>query len=357
MRVSEIAQRAGVSMTTVSRVLNDDPNVRPETALQVQKVLAQHPYDRNAVRRGPRPGKRRKVRSVGKLRHNTIAIVVLGHTHEQWFKQPIFASIVSSITRMAADRHINVRIEELLDIGDLSDRISSNTLDGALLFISSFAKPELLETIRTRLPVVRVVGDEMIPTSIDHVRSDNLAIGHLAYNYLARNGCKRLACVTSRLDHGGIYLRTFAFASASVREGHVRPTIYVIGPAREGVWVGADVIECDSFEAVAKRLAADGDGPTGLFISQDIEAIGLYPHLAHYGVRPGHDVQIVSCNNDQSLALLSPRPATIDLDAPSIGKWALRRLLNRIIHPEEAFIQMLVKPVLVPPQHVSADLM
>ncbi|MGN6724683.1 MAG: substrate-binding domain-containing protein [Tepidisphaeraceae bacterium] len=281
--------------------------------------------------------------------------MVVGRPHEHWFKQPIFASIVSSITRMATDRQISVRIEEVLDAGKVSDRIHSSVVDGALVFVASDARLELLEAVRSRLPVVRVAGDDLVSLSIDQVRGDNLAVGHLAYDYLAQCGCRQMACVTTRPGHGGIFLRTMAFAATAVREGNIRPTLYVTGDKPIGPVAGVDTVECNDLDDIAAKLAksVSGQGPLGLFATQDIETIGLFPFLARHNLRPGHDVHLVSCNNDQSLAMLSPRPATIDLDAASIGKWALRRLLNRISRPDDAPIQILVKPRLVRPEHAE----
>lgn len=350
MRVSEIAQRAGVSIATVSRVLNDNPSVRPETALQVRKILDQFPYDRHAVRRGPRPGKRPKSRTPRSLRHNRIAIVVLGLPHERWFQQPVFGSIVSSITRAAADRHLAVRIEEVLDVNRISDGLHGDVADGALAFVASAAKPELLEAVRGRLPVVRMMGDDLVPAAVDQVRVDNLEVGHLAFQYLASRGCKHMACITSRPDHGGLYLRTMALTAAAARAGLPRPTLYKVGPTAAGPWFGQDAIECKSFDAVADHLAAASPRPTGLFVTQDVETVAFYPSLMSHGLRPGRDVQVVSCNNDHSLALLTPQPASVDVNPAAIGRWALRRLLNRIERPDDSPIQMLIKPSLRTPE-------
>jgi DNA-binding LacI/PurR family transcriptional regulator len=107
-------------------------------------------------------------------------------------------------------------------------------------------------------------------------------------------------------------------------------------------------------ESLAEAIARSDRRPDGLFVSQDVEAIGLYPMLVQRGIRPGGDVQIISCNNEQSgLAMLSPRPATIDVGTDQIGRWALTRLVNRIARPAEPAIRMLIAPKLVPPQDVA----
>jgi DNA-binding LacI/PurR family transcriptional regulator len=72
--------------------------------------------------------------------------------------------------------------------------------------------------------------------------------------------------------------------------------------------------------------------------------------LVQRGIRPGSDVQIISCNNEQSgLAMLNPRPATIDLGTDEIGRWAVTRLVNRIARPSVPPIRMLIAPTLIEP--------
>jgi LacI family transcriptional regulator len=106
----------------------------------------------------------------------------------------------------------------------------------------------------------------------------------------------------------------------------------------------------ENLESIADAIAKSDPRPDGLFVSRDAEAIGLYPMLVQHGIRPGTDVQIISCNNEQSgLAMLSPRPATIDLGTEEIGRWAVTRLVNRITRPSEPPIRMLTAPKLVVP--------
>jgi LacI family transcriptional regulator len=108
----------------------------------------------------------------------------------------------------------------------------------------------------------------------------------------------------------------------------------------------------NDLESIAEAIADSDPRPDGLFVSQDVEAIGLYPMLVQRGIRPGIDVQIISCNNEQSgLAMLSPRPATIDLGTEQIGRWAVTRLVNRIARPSEPPIRMLIAPKLMVPSN------
>ena len=350
MSVSEIARRAGVSIATVSRVLNNHPRVRPETVEQVQSVLRDFPYNPLAVRRGPRPGKR----SALPPRTRNVAVIVLGKTQEVWFRTPVYASVVAGVTSVARDLNLNVTIDGVLD-GDELDRTldTAGSLDGAIAFVPAPADAQLLERLRARVPTVRVMGEETGAAVVDEVRPDNLLIGRLAYEHLAGSGHERLGFVTTRPESAIFFLRYMGFAVAASRAGRPVPHAFVAGRFEPAAFGGATLHRGQSLAELADLLVAApvGNRPSALFVSQDVETIGLYPLLAQRGVWPGRDVAIVSCNNEASgLAMLSPRPASIDVGAEEVGRRAVAQLLHRMAHPDEPPVRTLVAPRLVVPE-------
>jgi LacI family transcriptional regulator len=348
MSLGEVAKRAGVSIATVSRVLNNTPGVRPETIKHVRRALSAVSYDPTAVRRGPRPGKRDGKRT------QSIAVLVLGQTQEEWFRLPVFAAVVAGINRAANERGLGVLIDHVLNPADLNPSIRKGLFGGALTFLPASSDPRLLEAVRSHVPVVRVMGQEMANDELDLVGPDDLAVGRMAFAHLANRGCKRVAYVTTRPDHEALVVRAMGFRIAASQAKASNPQAYVCGPSDYGSLMGT-VFAGRDLESIAEAIANSDPRPDGLFVSQDVEAIGLYPMLVQRGIRPGADVKIISCNNEQSgLAMLSPRPATIDLGTDQIGRWALTRLVNRIARPAEPPIRMLIAPTLVVPPNGTA---
>src|SRR2546423_2861771 len=344
MSLIEVAKKAGVSIATVSRVLNNTPGVRPETIKHVQRALRAASYDPAAVRRGPRPGKRdgKQVQS--------IAVLVLGRTQEEWFRLPVFAAVVAGINRAANERGLHVLIDHVLDPADLNPSIRNGSSGGALTFLPARSDRRLLDAVRCRLPVVRVMGEEMADDELDLVGPDDVAIGRLAFRYLAARRCKRVAYVSTRPDHEALVVRAMGLRIAASQAKAVNLQAYVCGRSDFGSLTGMEAFAGTDLESIAEAIANSDPRPDGLFVSQDVEAIGLYPMLVQRGIRLGADVQIISCNNEQSgLAMLSPRPATIDLGADQIGRWAVTRLVNRIARPSEPPVRMLIAPKLVVP--------
>lgn len=347
MSVTAIAQRAGVSITTVSRVLNNNPTVRPETARQVMLVAEELSYDRFKIRRGPRPGPR--VRSVQKQGLERIVVVILGARREDYFKRPVFTSVFSTITRVASSRGISVDIVEQVESGQFDRLLTDRKVDGAITFMASSARPRMIEELAAHVPVVRIMGEEMANPVVDQVRPNNLAMGTLAFSYLAGHGVKRIGFVSTRADHGGIYLRYIGLVSAAVRAGAPTPPALVLGKSLSGTMADSVMQHCNSLVEIADLIAAQPNRFDGLFVSQDNETIGLYPLLAERGIQPGRDIRIISCNNEEGLAMLTPRPATIDLGSAELGRWALQRLVNRVARPTEPPVQFLVSPRVVLP--------
>jgi len=348
MSLVDVAKRAGVSIATVSRVLNNTPGVRPETIKHVQRALRAASYDPTAVRRGPRHGKRDGKRT------QSIAVLVLGQTQEEWFRLPVFAAVVAGINRAANERGLQVLIDHVLDPANLNPAIRKGLFHGALTFLPATSDRRLLDLVRSHLPVVRVMGEEMSNDDLDFIGPDDIAIGRMGYRYLTDKGCKNIAFITTRPDHEALVVRAIGVRIAASQAKAPNLRAYVSGRSDFGSLIGVESFTGGDLESIAEAIANSDPRPDGLFVSRDAEAIGLYPMLVQRGIRPGVDLQIVSCNNEQSgLAMLSPRPATIDLGAEQIGRWAVTRLVNRITRPSEPPIRMLIAPKLVVPPNGS----
>jgi DNA-binding LacI/PurR family transcriptional regulator len=94
--------------------------------------------------------------------------------------------------------------------------------------------------------------------------------------------------------------------------------------------------------------------PNGIFVTSDVIVPTIYRALERNGVRPGKDIEIVSCNNEKSYLLpLHPMPAEIDIQADLIGQEAVERLLWRIDHPRATRVSLVLEPRLVTSQEAD----
>src|SRR3954464_427656 len=259
MALVDVAKPAGVSIATVSRVLNNEPGVRPETIKHVQRALRAASYDPAAGRRGPRPGKRDGEKA------QSIAVLVLGQTQEEWFRLPVFSAVVGGINRAANERDLQVLIDHVLDPTNLNPSLLKGRFGGALAFVAAHADRRLLDAVRQHMPVVRIMGEEMAADDFDQVGPDDIAVGRMAFGYLAKRGCKRIAYVTTRPDHEALVVRAMGLRVAASQAKAPSVQAFVCGPSDFGSLFGSQLFAGHDLEAVAEAIANSSPHPDGLF--------------------------------------------------------------------------------------------
>jgi LacI family transcriptional regulator len=349
MSIVAVAKRAGVSVATVSRVINDLDNVRAETVEQVRAAMQAIGYTPPRVKRGPKGGPRRAVPDC--FRTGQFAILALGAFHG-WLGMPVMSSVVAGITRAAKELDLRPVLDEMPDPEAISSILRRREVDGALVFVASNVPLQKLVQLRQELPIVRVMGGEGGPAEIDHVSADNLGIGHLAFEYLSGYGCRKLAYVSDAPDWLVMRLRMHAFASAASDAGQSVSSFLVTRQALALESYGRTARAAESLEHAIDQLAAMEPRPTGLFIPTDLLATRIYPLLIKRGILPERHIRIISCDNEEErLAMLTPRPASIDLRGEEIGRLAVRQLVGRLQRPDHPSTRVQVAPRIVPSRH------
>jgi DNA-binding LacI/PurR family transcriptional regulator len=349
MSIVAVAKRAGVSVATVSRVLNDLHNVRAETVEQVRAAIAEIGYKPPRVKRGPKGGPRRVVPSY--MRTGQIAVLTLGG-FQNWLGMPVMASVVAGITRAAKELDIRPVLDEMPDPESLSPLLRRHEVDGAIVFLMSGIPHSRLFALREQLPVVWAMGGEGgTPPHVDHVCADNIGIGHLAYSYLAEQGCTEMAFLADYPNWNIMPLRGHGFAAAARDAGHSVTNYVVTEDALIRNSFGSRVCSAATLELLIDHLAGAQPRPDGLFIPVDLLTSQVYPMLLARGIVPQRDMTIVSCDNEQErLSGLNPRPTSIDIRGEQIGRWAVRQLLQRLQRPDEPPARIQIAPRLVPPE-------
>ena len=346
MSIVAVAKKAGVSVATVSRVLNDLQNVRPETVEQVRAAMAEIGYKPPRVKRGPKGGPRRTVPAC--MRTGQIAVLTLG-AFQNWLGLPVMASVVAGVTRAAKDLDIRPVLDEMPDPTAITSIVRRREVDGAIVFVTAGVPDERLLPLREHVPVVWVMGGQGGAVEVDHVSADNVGIGRLAASYLADKRCETVAYITDHPSWQIMRLRGQAFGDAS-RDMAAQVTNYLVSnDSRERESYGGDVVAAQTLEDVVDRITRAKPRPTGLFVPTDLLTTQVYPLLIQRGVRPGTDIQIISCDNEEErLAMLVPRPPSIDIRGEEIGRWAVRQLIQRIQHPDEPAAQVQLAPRIAP---------
>jgi LacI family transcriptional regulator len=328
MSMFQVAKYAGVSTATVSRVLNCVPVVSESTVQNVRAAIEAVKYDPNGIRRGPRPGSRRPPQQLG-----TIAVMSVGMPRGQ---APLAVSdgVIQAVTRCAKTKGVRVLLDEMLDLNEVSEILHRREVDGVVAFLADDAPLGVLEAMGRQLPLVWAMGGQAGPLTVDHVSENNIAIGYLAHHYLYSHGCRDMAFISILPHKRNAQQRGYAMAAAAAGAKHrCKSFIVCDDPHLPGLF-GADTVARTELPELVRAFAELSPRPTGIFVDRDVTTSRVQALLIRYGIQPGRDVRIVSCDNDDSiLSALYPRPASIDVGIAELGYRIVSTLLSRIQSP------------------------
>lgn len=335
--IYSVAEVAKVSGSTVSLVVNNDPRVNLKTVDRVRQAIAQTGYVPTPVsgRKGRRSRPRKPIRKM--------QIALISRLSAIHMKTPVYSSVMHGIEDELSKLNFNLIVRSL-PIIEPWEAIPKK-IDGAILFHVKDDDPKLINTLRN-LSCVRVMGRSIETDFFDLVTYDDDAVGRIAAEHLLNLGHRRLSYIGS-LDQKNT-LRGISFKNAVMAAG---AEFVVIEKGVDNLLLEDGSSQLPNMKAlgtVCEGLAAMPKRPTALFFHADILVMGLYHILPHYGIKPGVDITLVGTNNDRVyLEHLSPRPATININAEQVGRNAVERLLWRLDHPKEPVEKIKLQPELI----------
>jgi LacI family transcriptional regulator, galactose operon repressor len=303
--IGDVAARAGVSIATVSRVVNDRYGVAAETILRVREVIDELGYESSLV-----------ARSLRSHRTNVIGILV-----------PDIEPFSAELLKGAA-RALHPLVFELVVYSSgmpgregwerrYLSRLGGTLADGIIL-----VTPTVVE-VRAAHPVVAVdphVGGSTLPI----VDAQNFEGARQATRHLLQLGHRRIGFLAGRRD----------LESARRREAGYRAAL-----DEAGVLFDPDLIEVGAFTketalAPARALLALRPRPTAIFAANDQSAIQVLRCADELGLTVPDDLSIVGFDNIPESALTDPPLTTVDQSIQALGEEAVRILVDLIEHPE-----------------------
>lgn len=327
--IVEVAQAAGVSHSTVSRVINNRPGVSSESARRVLEAIKALGYEHRDRRPGPKPKERREV-GTGKF-----GLVMVGEEID-FRSSPLAASVFHVIESELTSRNYDLIVCRLGDTNKLPPTIENGATEGLFLY-GKVPPPTLARRLRVR-PSVWLLS-ERAGTGYwgDRVGPDNQAIGVAAAEYLVGLGHKNVVMVQIEGLHIGFGERANAFIQTAAGLDLKQTTI---------------VATEDEADDIARQIS--DINPDGIFVPRDRLTARVLRSLGRLDPDLAERVDVVSCDNDPVLDGLPKRPATFDIRPDLIGKRAVEQLLWRVEHAAEGTRSIqTVEPRLVPTDHIS----
>lgn len=300
--LQDVAKAAGVSITTVSRVINSGPNVRPGVQERVQHAVATLGYQPNAVARSLRSG-----------RDTTIGVVV------DSLADIFFATFVNAIEEVAAPRGLAVTIASSGRQQDrergLVERFLQRQVAG-LILVPVAANPRYLPSLRRGTPVV--FADRLVDIpEVDAVVGDDYPDALAATRHLLAHGHRRIAYLGD-----AEVIHTSAARLAGYRDALAEAGVPELAPL---VITGCS--EPEEAKEATRELLGRPDGPTAIFSSNLRCTIGAVTVL-HAEQRT--DVAVVGFGDFPLAGALAPAITVVDQDPGRMGTLCAQRLLDRI---------------------------
>lgn len=305
----DIAELAGVSITTVSHVVNGTRPVAPETKAAVLQAIEKTGYTGDAIARSLVTG---GTRSIG------VAISLLAN--------PYFAALIQAIEREAAaagytvllaDTHDTVSTEQ-----DTVRTLRSRRVEGLLLTPSPGDGAVIGELVSLGTPVV-LVDRVTTRTDVDQVGSENIQATSALTEHLAALGHRRIGMVSG---------------APGLSTSEERILGYRLGLGRGGLsWNPALVVPGHSAKAggaaAFAALMSLPEPPTALVVANDSMMVGVLHEARRRGLRVGRDVAVVGYDDADWGDLVDPPLTTMAQPIEEIGRRAVRLLLARITDP------------------------
>jgi DNA-binding LacI/PurR family transcriptional regulator len=330
--IETVAAEAGVSKTTVSFVINDNPTISAPTRKKVREVIERLGYQPNV-----------NARNLSSRR--TRAVTVLVPEIARVFEDPYFARALSGIQDEleAVECRFSVRKASLEFVREKEHlNLFRRAEIGGMLYVgSTLLDGYLADLVEPGHPFVFI--NSVLPgVPLHSVCADHVRTGRLATEHLIRLGHRRIAHVA------GIDATT---SGRERREGY-RTALEEAGISLDEALVVSGEYDRATARAAAERLLALADQPTALFVSNDVMAVGILDLLAEKGIRVPEEIAVVGGDSIEISTYARPPLTSVDQDIYAVAREAVRLLLDLMEEEdreekEEHPLRTLIEPRLV----------
>lgn len=305
--LGDVAETAGVSMPTVSKVLNGRGNVAPATRRRVQKALEAHDYQ---PRRGRSPDTPASIEFVSDAPESPYTSEVLVGV--------VLAAETAGIDVVISRLHRRISDNDWMGPQDWAKRLAIAGRSGAIVLMGELEPARLENLAQEHLPIVAIdpLGPDVgVPT----IASTNWEGGRSAAAHLLGLGHRRIAIVGGRRESLAGLARVQGFRGALEQAGiHLEPSLIV--------WNRFDF---QSGLDTATEWFARPDRPTAILTSSDSQAVGVIEAARRFGLRVPDDLSVTGYNDVTPTAWSSPPLTTVRQPLREMGRAALRLLVQQ----------------------------
>lgn len=320
VKMQDVAKQAGVSISTVSRVLNDYKHVSDELKQKVTKAVEELGYRPNQV-----------ARSLASQKSNLIGIIVPDLTNYY------YARMISSIEEFASERNYNIIVCNIKENLDKEVKylhvLKEMWVDGVILMHEKIDKQTKDMLKSYKIPVV-LASVRIEGLDVPSVNINNYQAAYDATNYLIDKGHERIGIIAGDMQDITAGQQRYKGYRDALKDHNIKENVSYM---REGKFH----IE-DGYKAMEDILEHNEIIPTAIFAVSDSMAIGVMNCAIDRGYTVPGDISIIGFDNIDLAATVRPRLTTVNQPAEEIGELSMKTLMA-LIHGKEVAREMILK--------------
>ncbi|ASF40184.1 catabolite control protein A [Halobacillus halophilus] len=317
--IYDVAREANVSMATVSRVVNGNPNVKPATRKKVHDAIERLGYRPNAVARG-----------LASKKTTTVGVIIPD------ISSIFFAELARGIEDIATMYNYNIILSNSDQNKDkelhLINAMLGKQVDGLVFMGGKITEDHIQEFKTSSVPIaLAATVDESGETPA--VNIDYQQASYEATELLLSHGNKEVAFVSGPEDTIINVQKLEGYKNAMRANGYDSPEDYI---------VSGDYSYDSGIEALEQLLEFDKK-PTAVFVSSDEMALGVIHGAQDRGIRVPEDLEVFGFDNTRLATMVRPTLSTVVQPMYDIGAVAMR-LLTKFMNKEEVEEQNVILP-------------
>lgn len=320
--IEELAEKANVSIATVSRVLNNKGNVRKETRDHVIEIMQKydfHPQNPHAL-------------------SNPESNLLLTCVPD--FCNPFYSPVIDGIQKAAHENDYDVIFLQSRDyyteISDFANILKEKSIAG-ILILSSVPNIELIRELNFKCPVI-MCCEYPEDYDVSYVTINDVASTVTAVNYLVLTGCKKIGLMNSSLKFKYARHREKGFTQALEEHG------LEINPE----WVAhISSINYNLAYSAALHILQLPDRPQAMFACSDVYGIAIINAAKNLGLRVPEDLSVIAFDNTEISIMSDPPLTTVDQPKQQIGYQSCEMLIDQIKSPGAANKQVVLSTQLI----------
>jgi DNA-binding LacI/PurR family transcriptional regulator len=323
--LSKVAEKAGVSTATVSRVINNSPSVNPETRLKVQQVIRELKYSPNRVAQ--------------RLRNRNVSSNLLGVLIPD-IQNPFYVEVLRGIEDVAYENKYalimcNFAQDQRKEMFYL-DILQSESIDGLIAAPTNEHDQKVINLVRKGLPIV-CVDRGLSGVDVDVVLVENRVGAFSAVDHLVKSGYKRIAYISGLPQIPSSQQREQGYLDALVANGlPIDRNLIKYGDSRH-----------ESGVKLCEELLSLPDPPNAIFAGNNLVTLGALETIHKKGLKIPGQVAIIGFDDMYWSISLNPPLTAVRQPAYEIGKRAAEQLILRIKDPKRSTVSVILKTELM----------